>query len=153
MSAPDRIYHYTDRLSAADIRRDGVILAHPLILHRDVLARDEGKATVPMVCCTTSPVGDPTVVVKMRLGGWPMPPVGDLVRFALPIAHPHAVPFPEAVTEPIFGADPVWWQWTLATALMAGSHPGWWRQVLRDVPLADVIAIERYAAGGVWEGV
>lgn len=143
----DLIHHYTDRLSAADIRREGVIRAYPLTLHRDLFARSATADTVPLVWFTAAADPEPTVVTKMRLSGWPMPPVGDLYRFALPADYPDARPFPRVPAPLVFGREPWWWHWTLTTAAMAGSRHEDWRLVTRDVPLADVVAVEVLAAG------
>lgn len=142
----EMIYHYTDRLSAADIRRDGFIRAYPLTLHRDMFARDAGKDTVPLVWFTMSGSPDATVLAKLKLGGWPMPPFGDLYRFVLPADYPAAERWIAGECDPVLGCEPIWWQWTLGTAEMAGSRRDDWRLVLWDVPLSDVIAIEVLAA-------
>ncbi len=155
----DRVHHYTDRLSAADVVRAGLIRAHPLTLHRDIFARDAGLDTVPVVWFTAAPDPEPTVLLKLAACGWPMPPVGDLYRFALPADHPSVRPFPRPEGDPIAGADCVWWQWALATAHAAGSRWEDWRLVTDHVPLAHVVAVERLAAAGAspaecrWEGV
>lgn len=133
-------YHYTDRLSAADIRRDGILRAYPLTLHRDMFGRDRGKETVPVVWLTTAESPERTVTAKLVAAGWPLV-AGDLVRFAIPDDYPGVTAFP-GYHEPYLGCDPIWWDWALRTAVMAGSRWEDWRTVARDVPAADWLAVE-----------
>ena len=134
------IWHYTERLSAADVLHEGVIRAKPKTLHKDAFARDRGIDTVPVVWFTASNEPDATVLAKMKIGGWPMPPIGDLYRFALPDDYPvERIPDDEG---PVLGIATEWWFWTVMTAQMAGETLADTRMILRDVPLSDVIAVE-----------
>lgn len=151
----DRLYHYCDRLTAADIRRDGVIRAAPLTLHRDMLARDEGLVTPPIVWLTINPIMDGTIVGKMIAGGWPKTLVGDLCRFALPGDY---APLGLAEYTESVGIDHAWWDWAVRTGEMAGSNYTTWRVLARDIPAADWLAVEvmagRDASGGVeWRDI
>jgi len=133
------LYHYTDRLSAIDIRREGAIRATPLALHRDMFARDEGLRTDPLIWLTTSGSPDGTVLAKMRLGGWPTTMAGNLFRFVV------GADYPAKTLDEYFestGVDPGWWKWAIATGELAGSRSEDWRLCLADIPVADWLAVE-----------
>jgi hypothetical protein len=137
------LYHYTDRASAADICRERVIRAAPLRLHRDLLARDIGMETVPLVWLTTNPVLEGTVAAKMLSAGWPSRLTGDLWRFT--VAETVATQsLPEFVQAQ--GMDPSWWQWTVRTAALAFSDYSMWRVSLADIAQRDWKAVEALAA-------
>lgn len=134
-----RLYHYTDRLSAADIRRAGVIRAQPLTLHRDMFAKDKGIETGPLVWLTVDASSEGTVVGKMLANGWPSALVGDLWRFVMPGDYPTQSlgDYIEAA-----GMDPAWWKWAVRTGMMAGSDCATWRLAIVDIPAADWLAVE-----------
>lgn len=133
------LYHYTDRLSAADIRRDGVIRATPITLHRDMFARDKGLETPPLVWLTVNPILDGTVITKMLVTGRPKSLIGDLWRFCVRNDY-HCQSLGEYIDAS--GVDPAWWEWTVRTGSMAGSDYMTWRLCLADIPAADWLAIE-----------
>lgn len=140
------LYHYTDRLSLADIRREGVIRAAPQTLHRDMLARDRGLDTPPLVWLTINPVLDGTVVSKLVAAGWPETLTGDLCRVVLPAGYAGDLGLGEW-TEQV-GIDPEWWTWVVRTGAMAGSDYTTWRICPRDIPAADWLRCEALTGAG-----
>jgi hypothetical protein len=132
------LYHYTDRLSAADIRRDGRIKALPATLYQDSLAVGPSCRTKPIVWLTTNPILDGTVVVKMISAGWPKGMVGDLCRFSL---HGPAgvLPFADYVYQS--GIDPDWWNRMVETGAMVGSHYTTWMLADRDIETWDAVEV------------
>lgn len=137
-------YHYTDRFSLADIRREGVIRAYPAVLYRDLLRQGESLTTPPLVWLSSNPMLDLTVLAKMQAGGWPMPPVGDLCRIVLPAGYADDEGLGE-YTERV-GIDHDWWTCVVRTGAMAGSDYTTWRIVDRDIPAADWLRCERLAS-------
>ena len=147
------LYHYTDRLSTADIVRDKIIRAMPATLHRDMLGQDAGYQTEPIVWLTTNPILDGTVFVKMLSGGWPKDMEGNLCRFCLRVNYP-SLTLADFVRET--GMDANLWQWAVRTGKMAGSHYTTWRLCRHDVPSTEWLAVEKLrgiADGGetLWE--
>lgn len=133
------LYHYTDRLSAAEIKREAVIRAMPMTLHRDMLGQDAGFRTEAVVWLTINPILDGTVIAKMIAGGWPRELTGDLYRFSLPDDYP-CLSLGEYVDAT--GMDPDWWQWSVRTGQMAGSDYTTWRLCRAYIPAADWLAVE-----------
>lgn len=145
------LYHYTDRITGAEIVRDGVIRARSLTLHRDMLARDEGVKTEPIVWLTTVTRWDETVAKKMAAAGWPYPPVGHLwrieVRSDLPGVHEFHEYMEEAERQ---GIDMGWWEWVVKTGAMAGSDFHTWRIVPRDIPRGEWVRVQSLTDRGYW---
>jgi hypothetical protein len=133
------LYHYTDRISAGQIQREGLIRASPLTLHRDLLARDRGMETPPAVWLTVSATPEPTVVCKLRAAGWTLAP-GDVWRITVPPDYPPAVSLPEW-TERI-GLQPADLRWLVTTAALVGSDWRDWRIVPASIPACDWVHIE-----------
>lgn len=133
------LYHYTDRLSAADIISDGVILARPQTLHRDMFARDKGLTTTPIVWLSTESDGDGTVAAKMIASEWPPGLIGDLCRFSVADTHPCQTLDEYILT---IGMDPIWWKWVVLTGRLAGSDWNTWRLCVADIRSADWLAVD-----------
>ncbi len=133
------LYHYTDRISGAEIRTAGVIRAAPITLHQDMLAQDSGFVTPPIVWLTTSPEPDPTVWTKLRAAGWPLAP-GDIWRVTVPGDYADALPL-SAWSDSV-GIDPAWWHWTIKTAALVGSYWRDWRVVPHDLIASDWLDID-----------
>lgn len=136
------LYHYTDRLSAADILRDGTIRAMPITLHRDMFAQDAGIVTPPIIWLTINPVLDMTVVVKMIGAGWPKALIGDLCRVVVRDDFPAQAfcDFVDAMDTA--GIEPAWWDWTVRTGKMAGSDYTTWYVCQVDIAREDWVAVE-----------
>lgn len=146
----DRLYHYTDRESAAKIMEDGVIRAMPMTLHRDMLARDDGLATPPLVWLTINPILSGTVLTKLKLDGFGST---DLCRVVLPgdYCDEGLAEYTERV-----GIAHDWWDWVVRTGMMAGDHYTCWRLCDHDIPRDAWLAVEiltHLATDGVptWE--
>lgn len=136
----NHLYHYTDALSAADILREKAIVASSQRLHRDVLCRDDGYETEPLVWLTTNPYVDGTIVSKMLAASWPMTLVGDLYRFVVEDAEGRYLSLGEYVDRT--GMDPAWWNWVVKTGELAGSDYTTWRLSLKDIPASKWLAAE-----------
>jgi hypothetical protein len=140
------LYHYTDRLSCADIRREGVIRAAPLRLHRDLLARDEGEPTpTPIVWLTSNPVIDGTVLAKMVGAGWPPSLIGDLCRIAVRADYP-ALALGEYCDH--HRMDARLWDCVVRTGALVGSDYTTWRLAETDIPAGDWLSVEALAGIG-----
>lgn len=137
------LYHYTDRHSAADILKAGCIRARSITLHKDMLGRDHGFATKPLVWLTINPIIEGTVIAKMRIGGWQSPFVGDLWRFALPKDY---APFGLGEYSDQHKIADAWWEWTVRTGALAGSDYTTWRLHSRHIPAKDWCAVEVLSA-------
>jgi hypothetical protein len=142
-----KLYHYTDRITGAEIVRAGVVRAQPLRLHRELLATDEGHEVGPLVWLTSSPEPDRTVLAKMMVAGWPRPPIGHVWRIAVRGDLP-TLTLPEYMHQ--VDLDTGWWNYLLRTAALAGAEPAAWRVLTTDIPAADWLAVERWAAPGRW---
>jgi len=124
------LWHYTDRDSAADIRRQGVIRAQPVIVHTALFGGEEVQLA-PAVWFTRADTLPPTIRAKLLVGGWPLDLPGMVWRFGvaeatapldLPAwAHPHGYP-------------PALFRWMLATAHLGGEDWQDWRLSAVDVP-------------------
>lgn len=139
------LYHYTDRLSLADIRRDGVLRTRPMTLYRDMFARGPSKRTPPVVNLTLNPVFEGTIIAKMQAAGWPRELVGDLCRVAIPDNHPGLLAWSDWAK----CVEPEWWEWVIRTAAMARSYPEDWVMATEDIPAsawATTEVLERIAA-------
>lgn len=144
------LYHYTDRLSAAEILAAGVIRAQPMTLHRDVLRRDQGYTTPPIVWLSTEPVLDGTVRAKLLAAGWPRRLHGHVFRFLIGDDVPAAAldDYSRAA-----GIDVAWWEWAIRTASFAGSQWRTWRLVDRDISRQEWLCVQVQTATGLWEQV
>lgn len=134
------LYHYTDRLSLDDIRRDGRIRATSITLHRDLMGRDQGLTTMPIVWLTVDSRIESTVAGKMIAAGWPRGLIGDLCRIVVRPDIETASLSEHIVASAI---DPDWWRMTVATAALVGSSHRDWRIVERDIASVDWVRIER----------
>jgi hypothetical protein len=138
------LYHYTDRDSAAEIVRDGVIRAEPVIVMSALIGGREIELA-PAVWFT---IADecPTVLAKMQVGGWPIDKPGMVWRICVedtvaPLdlaawAHPHDY-------------DPQIFRWMLLTAQFAGEDWTAWRLCGADVPREQWVAMQSLC-GGEW---
>jgi len=145
------LYHYTDRLSLADIRREGVIRAQPITLYRDLFGNGPNITTPPIVWLTINPILDGTVVAKMMAGGWPKSLIGDLCRVVLPDEYE-----PRGLAEwtELHGIDGEWWNCAVQTGMLAGSDYTTWRIHDADIVATDWLRTETLSglskAGTVW---
>lgn len=140
------LYHYTDRLSGAEIRAAGVIRAQSMRLYRDIHARDAGYEIEPVVWLSTETAIDATVAAKLIVAGWPEDMTGQIWRFAADPADALTVSqFVDAT-----GMDRMWWEWAVKTGAAAGSHWRTWRLVRRDVPASEWLAVEVRTKNG-WQ--
>lgn len=149
------LYHYTDRVSLASIRREGVIRASRQTCYRDVDGAHGGgpsHTTEPIVWLTINPIIEATVMVKLALAGWPKGLVGDLGRVVLPDLYAADIGLWEYTQQAKI--DPEWWQWVIRSGALIGSHYTCWRIVPRDVPAADFLGLEILAgyadSGTTW---
>lgn len=148
------LYHYTDRLTAADIIRCGLIRAQSLTLHRDMLGQDEGRCTPPLVWLSTDSVIERTVTVKLWAAGWSRHLTGDLYRFALSDDY---APLGLAEYADQVGIELDWWEWIVRTGALVGSHYTTWRCYPGDIIAADWKSIEKLSGyegnRPIWSGV
>ncbi len=140
------LYHYTNRLSGAEIVRDGVIRAASLTLHDDFFCRDAGHRTLPMVWLTTNGTPDGTVIAKLVASGWSLD-ARNIWRIVLPDAYPCQCL--DAYSE---SAGIKWerWRWVVSTARLASSDWRDWRIVPRDIPVTDWLRVEHMAGNDHW---
>jgi hypothetical protein len=137
-----RIYHYTDRLSAAEILRDGRIRARPTTLYKDVhgaAGGSRGYTTPPLIWLSINPLVEPTIVWKLIGAGWPKRLVNDLWRFVLPASY---APMGLAEYSDANRIDTAWWQWVVQSGAMVGSDYTTWRLYPRHIPREDWAAVE-----------
>lgn len=120
------LYHYTDKTSAAEIIRDGVIRAYPTTLYLSMFGDGESIDTPPVVWLTKSATLDGTVAVKLRCAGWS---AEDVRRIAVEVSD--AMDIAEFIKQSQIKKD--WFMWSLITARLAGSDARDWRIVTRDV--------------------
>lgn len=132
------LYHYTDRLSIADICRDGEIRANPQTLHKDLLGQDEGLTTEPIVWLTINPILDGTVLWKMRAAGWDAIP-GNLCRVVIPADY-NDIGLGDYTD--LMGIAPEWWMMVVQTGKMAGSDYTTWRIHRQPIPASDWVSVE-----------
>lgn len=135
------LYHYTDRLSGADICREGLIRAHSMRLHKDMYGQDQGLVTPPLVWLTLNPVIEGTVVFKLINAGWKMR-AGELWRIVLPADY---APLGLAEYSDQHHIEPSWWEWTVRTGELAASDYTTWRLHSADIPRIDWIKVEALA--------
>lgn len=142
MLPPNKIalYHYTDRLTAADIIQCGLIRARSLTLHRDLLGQDEGRVTAPLVWLSSNPVIESTVAAKLWAAGWPRSLIGDLYRFA--VADDYA-PLGLGEFADQSGIEHEWWEWIVRTGALVGSHYTTWRCYPGNIAAADWQRVEK----------
>ena len=133
------IYHYTDRLSAADIRRDKIIKAYPIGLHLDLLANDEPVMTRPLCWLTVDSVMETTILSKLLAGGWRREFVGDIVRFSVTESSEFLtlLEFMKSSQIPLNRFTNM-----ISTSIMSGSNPGDWRLSLREIPASEWLSVE-----------
>lgn len=136
------MYHYTDRLSLDEIITSRVIRACSMTLHRDILGRDTGFETPPLVWLTVNPILDGTIVSKMLSGGWPKTLIGDLCRVRLPENYP-AMGLADWTEAQGIAED--WWTWVVKTGHLAGSDYTTWRIASADVPASEWLDVETLA--------
>lgn len=134
------LYHYCERLTMADIMRDGVIRPSRQTLHKDMLGQDEGLIVGPLIWLSSNPMMDLTIVAKMRNAGWPDMLVGDLCRVVLPDGYGGDVGLGEYTEAE--GIDPRWWEWVVRSGAMVGSHYTTWRIVTKEIPAEHWVATE-----------
>lgn len=132
------LFHYCDKMTGEDIAREGVIRANPVTLHADMLGRDEGFDTPPVVWLTVSDTVDMTVYYKLIAAGWNLNP-GDIVRVVFHDEYP-CEPLDVWSDRVNISADT--WKWNIATAQMVGSSWTDWRIVDHDIQAADWLRIE-----------
>lgn len=146
----DPLYHYTDRLSGADILRIGTIKAHQLVLYSDLLAQTPVGTTPPIVWLTTERRWDETVARKLQAGGWPYPPYEQLWRFAVrPDIRCQTLEQFSKSTGIAFEQ----WSWVIVTAELVKTDWHDWRIVDRNVARSDWLGIERLTRAGEWTPV
>jgi hypothetical protein len=136
------LYHYTDRLSAAEIIRDGSIRAQKLTLYKDVRGKaggSRGYETPPLVWLTINPIIEPTVCTKLIAGGWQKDFVNDLWRFSLPAEY---APMGLAEYSDAHCIDPSWWMWVVRSGALVGSDYTTWRLHPRRIPREDWVSVE-----------
>lgn len=126
------LYHYTDRVSAAEILRDGVIKAHPVVVYPHLLG-GEPIVLDKAVWLTTSPVASATVAVKLHLAGWPVDEPGAVWRLAVD---------DETLPDLVDWAfardyDPALFRWMVRTAKLVGEYWIDWRLASADVPCVE----------------
>lgn len=134
------LHHYTDHLTLADIRTAGVLRAQQQTLHRDLLARDAGIATPPLIWFTINPEFDGTIVSKMLAAGWPMDMVGRLARLSIHDDYPGVMLLEEFSAHA--GIERDWWDMVIRTGALARSNWEHWRIVTRDIPATEWTATE-----------
>lgn len=135
-------YHYTDRLSGAEILQDGRIRAQPLTLYKAMDGKAAGRAgfeTPPVVWLTENPILELTVYIKLTHMGWPDRLVNDLWRFVLPENYAPLNLEHFSIQHRI---DRSWWKWVLYSAELADVNPAHWRLLGKPIPLADCTAVE-----------
>lgn len=134
------LYHYTDRLSGADILNTGTIEARPICLHKDIFGNDKGFVTKPIVWLTTNPVIERTVIHKMiTLGGWPDTLINDVWRFCLPKDYA-PLGLAEYGEQENIEAD--YFTWMVATGQLIGSDYRTWRLLPENIPAKDWLTVE-----------
>jgi len=133
------LYHYTDRLSGAEIRHAGIIRATPITLHRDMFGADKGLQTKPIVWLTVNPIFEGTVVSKLFASGWPRKLIGDIWRIGVADDY-QCQPLDDYTASA--GIDHDWWDWTIRTGKMVQSFAADWRICDRDIPAADWRVVE-----------
>lgn len=134
------LYHYTDRLTARDIRRDGAIRPERLTLHRDMMGTDRGKRTAPIIWLTTATDWEPTVAAKLIANGWPRLLIGELYRFVLADSFP-CVGLDEYIQSS--GIDSEWWRWMVMTGAMSGADVSAWRIATTPIEKSDWLDVQR----------
>lgn len=134
------LYHYTDRISLAEIRRDGVILARKQTLYKDMFGQVPWGEVGPLVWLTENPYLDGTIVGKLSLAGWPAGLVGDLCRIVLPDGYAGDVGLVEYTRRK--GYPDEWWEWVVRSASLIGSHYAHWRVAAHDIPSYDWLGCE-----------
>lgn len=133
------LYHYTNRDSAADARRDGVLRAYPVIVCKDLFGRESAELAPAVWFTTEADRPSLTVLAKMQINGWPLDKPGMVWRFAVddavaPLtldqwAYPHEY-------------EPALFRWMMATAHMAGESWEDWRLSAVDVPAEQWLAVQ-----------
>lgn len=116
-----------------------------MTLYRDMLMRDRGYDTPPIVWLTINPILEMTVVTKMTLGRM-RDLVGQLHRVVLPDGYAGDLGLGEYTDQA--GIDPDWWTCVVQTGAAVGSHYTTWRVCPRDIPAADWLAVEVLAGFG-----
>ena len=138
------LYHYTDRLSGAEILAAGVIRAQSMLLYRDMWASPPGSAIEPVVWLSTAETVDGTVVAKLLAAGWPPDLTGQVWRFC--VDPPEALKLPDFIAAT--GMDRGLWEWAIKTGAVVGSHWRDWRLLPRDLPASEWLTVEMLTADG-----
>jgi hypothetical protein len=142
VAAEPRLYHYTDRLTGADILKDGRIRTRKQTLYKDMHGAHSGRAgfeTPPLLWLTTDPVMEMTVYWKMIGAKWPEGLVNDLWRFVLP---PDYSPLGLAEYAKAKKIDLDWWKCVVASGHVGGSDYTTWRLHSRPIPKSDWTRVE-----------
>lgn len=139
------LYHYTDRVSAGEIRRSGLIKASPATLHERLTMDGKTYITEPIVWLTINPIWDGTVLAGLIVAG-ATTPVANLCRIVLPDLYAGDIGLWEYTQAK--GIDPEWWRWAIYTGGLAGSDYTTWRLVDRDIPACDWLGVEVLTAMG-----
>lgn len=136
------LYHYTDRVSGAEILTAKRIRASPITLYKGMHGKHSGETgfkTPPLVWLTINADLETTVYFKLIAMGWPEGLVNDLWRFVLPDEY---APLGLAEFAEAKKIDPSWWHWTVKSGEMVRSHYTAWRLHPRHIPLEDCTAVE-----------
>jgi hypothetical protein len=131
------IWHYTDRDSAADIRRDNLIRAHPVVIHTQILG-GQPVSLAPAVWFTRAD-DCPTVLAKLTYAGWPLQQPGIIWRFGVDEA---TVPLDLPAWALPHQYDPKLFQFMLWTAQLAGDNWQDWCLSPTDVPRTAWLAVQ-----------
>lgn len=138
------LWHYTDRDSAADIRGDRRIKAHPVLVRTALVGGDE--VSLAGAVWFTPSDGCPTVLAKLAFHGWPVGRPGVVWRFGVA---DEAVPDDLPAWAFDRGYDPGVFRWMLMTAHLAGENWEAWRLHGDDVPEREWLSVQSLN-GGTW---
>lgn len=133
-------FHYTDRLSGREILQSKCIRAKATTLHKDMMGKDAGLQTPPLVWLSINPVLEGTTFSKLTIaGGWSTGLVNDLWRFVFPREY---APLGLAEYADHVKIDLDWFGWMVRTGEIMCSNYTTWRCCPRDIPSTDWVGVE-----------
>lgn len=137
------LYHYTDRDTTADIKRDKVIRASDVVVYDQLV----GGKPIVLAKATWFTTADKcqTVEAKLLIAGWPLHQAGILYRFAIEDSVA-PMDLPEWAYSHEY--DPQLFRWMLLTAQLAGENWENWRLVDGDVPIEKISFVQSRDANG-----
>jgi hypothetical protein len=140
----DLQYHYTDRLSGAQILKAGRIRTHKQTLYKNASGAaggGHGFTTPPILWLSVNPIIDGTIHAKIAGTRWPdvEPLVQNIWRFVLPKDYATVGLIEYSTAQRI---DLAWWKWVVVSGELARAHYMTWRIHSRPIPASDWLRVE-----------